>query len=138
VLLGVLALCRSAWNGERDRPAVRTLALVSGGLFVAQALVGAALIWSSLSVGARVAHEAVGALVWAALVATSLLAFRLEPTGAARAAETRRQLRTAVPIAGGSGIATALEAPAARPEGDGTLRRVGAYVALIKPHMIIL
>jgi protoheme IX farnesyltransferase len=139
VLIGVLVMCRTAWNGERDRPPVRTLSLGAGGLFLAQALLGAALIWSSLSVGARVAHEAVGALVWAALVATTLLAFRLAPSGAARAAESRRQLRTAVPIGGGSGVAVAVPAPAAGPAIDAAfLRRVGAYVDLMKPHIIIL
>src|SRR5204863_8236502 len=108
VFVGIAVLGRMAWDGERDRPPVRALALSSAGLFVVQALLGAALIWTSLATGARVAHEAVGALVWAALVATTVLAYRYEPTGEARAAEARRPLRTAVPIAGGSGVAAAL------------------------------
>jgi heme o synthase len=139
VFVGVLVMCRTAWNGERDRPPVRTLALGAGALFLTQALLGAALIWSSLSVGARVGHEAVGALVWAALVAATLLAFRLAPTGAARAAESRRQLRTAVPISGGSGaMAVAVPSPTVQQADVAVLRRVGAYVDLMKPHIIIL
>jgi heme o synthase len=139
VFVGIVALARMAWNGERDRPPVRALALTSAGLFVVQALLGAALIWTSLATGARVAHEAVGALVWAALVATTVLAYRFEPTGEARAAEARRQLRTAVPIAGGSGVAVALPIDAAPERGESALLgRVGAYVDLMKPHIIIL
>ncbi len=139
VFVGIAVLARMAWNGERDRPPVRALALTSAGLFVAQALLGAALIWTSLATGARVGHEAVGALVWAALVATTVLAYRFEPTGEARAAQARRQLRTAVPIAGGSGVAVALpaELPIRRVEAA-LAARVGAYVDLMKPHIIIL
>jgi protoheme IX farnesyltransferase len=139
VFVGIVLLARMAWNGERNRPPVRALALTSAGLFVVQALLGAALIWTSLATGARVAHEAVGALVWAALVATTVLAYRYEPTGEARAAEARRQLRTAVPIAGGSGVAVALPVDVTPERGESALlARMGAYVDLMKPHIIIL
>jgi protoheme IX farnesyltransferase len=139
VFVGIVVLARMAWNGERDRPPVRALALSSAALFVVQALLGAALIWTALATGARVGHEAVGALVWASLVATTVLAYRFAPTGEARAAEARRQLRTAVPIAGGSGAAVALQAemPVARGE-PALLARMGAYVDLMKPHIIVL
>jgi protoheme IX farnesyltransferase len=139
VFVGIVVLARMAWTGERDRPPVRVLALTSAGLFVVQALLGATLIWTSLATGARVGHEAVGALVWAALVATTVLAYRFEPTGEARAAEARRQLRSAVPIAGGSGVAAALPVDLPAERGEPALAtRIGAYVDLMKPHIIIL
>ena len=128
VFVGIAVLARMAWNGERDRPPVRALALTSAGLFVAQALLGAALIWTSLATGARVAHEAVGALVWAALVATTVLAYRFEPTGAgtrgrgaAPAADRgadRGRLRS------GRGASRRTADPARRGRAGGTGRRV--------------
>ncbi|HEY1332476.1 MAG TPA: heme o synthase [Actinomycetota bacterium] len=152
VFAGIAALTALAWGRERDRPPVRTFALLSGGLFVVQILAGAALIWTHLSPGSRVAHETIGSLVWGALVATTVLAYRLrparrdepvvdlEPPGMARA-----------PIAGGSGgvaLATApalteaeVAAPPAPPEPRARpawLEHAGAYLALTKPRIIVL
>jgi cytochrome c oxidase assembly protein subunit 15 len=70
----VLVLALRAWNvRDRNDPA-RVLALISGGLFVTQALVGAANVSTRLAVPAVVAHVAVSSMLWGALVATAIFA----------------------------------------------------------------
>src|SRR5262249_41347154 len=132
VFVGLVALAAFAWRRERDRPAVRTLALVATGLFLIQALLGATLIWTHLSVGSRVAHEAVGSLVWAALVATSVLALRLAPPGYSRPRPPQpfTEARAPAPIAGAQVIVVDRPVTA--------LDKAGAYLALTKPRIIIL
>jgi len=140
VFVGIVAMAMRAWNRERDRPPVRLLALTAGALFVAQAIIGAAIVWSHLSPGARAAHEAVGGLVWAALVATTVLAYRLAPTGVeAIRAQARHDARAAAPIAGGAAALSVPLREARSPVDAAGLRdRIGAYVALTKPRIIIL
>jgi len=141
VFVGMVGMAARAWNRERDRPPVRLLAITAGALFLVQAIIGAAIVWSHLSPGARAAHEAVGGLVWAALVATTVLAYRLAPSGIeAIKAQARHDARTAAPIAGGAAeLSVPLEAAApAALDAAGLRDRVGAYVALTKPRIIIL
>ena len=73
VVVGVLvaALGMRAWKGRGRGDPARVLALMSGGLFLAQALIGAANVWTRLSAPAVVAHVAVSSLLWGALVATA-------------------------------------------------------------------
>ncbi len=78
ILIGVLAF--RAWRMRDRRPALAALASVAAVLFLIQVLVGAALVWSKLSAPARVAHVAVGTLVWGALVAVAAVA-RLGSSG---------------------------------------------------------
>ncbi|HXY73608.1 MAG TPA: heme o synthase [Actinomycetota bacterium] len=140
VFIGIVGMAARAWNRERDRPPVRLLALTAAGLFVVQALIGAAIVWSHLSPGARAAHEAVGGLVWAALVATTVLAYRLAPTGMeAIRAQARHDAKTAAPIAGGAAVLSLPMHEATSPLSAASIRdKAGAYVALTKPRIIIL
>jgi heme A synthase len=74
--VGVLlaALVAQAWRRRADRPAVAWLAGAAGVLFVIQALVGAANVWSGLAPAAVVAHVALAGLIWTLLVAAAATA----------------------------------------------------------------
>jgi cytochrome c oxidase assembly protein subunit 15 len=71
---GVAALALSAWGARAIRSAVATLAIAAAGLYAAQVLIGAALVWTRRAPWAIVAHVAVSSLVWGALVAVATLA----------------------------------------------------------------
>jgi heme A synthase len=71
---GVAWLAARAWSERSTRMASATLALVASGLFVAQVLIGAALVWTAKSAPAVVAHVAVSSLVWGALVGVATTA----------------------------------------------------------------
>jgi len=63
---------------ERKRqPLLIALACVAGVTYVAQALIGAANIWTDLSVSVVVTHLSLAALLWCIMVAISTLAFYL-------------------------------------------------------------
>jgi heme A synthase len=78
VLVAVLA-----WRGRRIRahsPGAFVLARLAAGLFLSQALIGAAAVWSRLAPVAIVAHVAVSSLTWGALVgAAAAVGFRGGP-----------------------------------------------------------
>ncbi len=111
VFVGVAAMVAVAAKRERDRPAVRTLASLAGGLFLTQVLFGAGLVWTRLGTFFVVAHELTAGLVWGALVALALLAYRLPPRGEITSEPAR--------------------SPAAS-------TRFRAYLALTKPGIIVL
>ena len=71
---GVAWLAFRAWGARSSWAAPVALSLVAAGLFVAQALIGAALVWTAESAPAVVAHVAVSSLVWGALVAVAATA----------------------------------------------------------------
>jgi heme A synthase len=71
LLLGLVWL---GWQKRRTAPTAAAFALAALGLYVLQALIGAANIWSRLAVEASASHLAVAALLWAAL---ALLNIRL-------------------------------------------------------------
>jgi heme A synthase len=71
-LLAVLVV--QAWRRRADRPAVAWLCGAVGLLFVAQALVGAANVWSRLAPAAVVAHVALAGLIWSVMVAVAATA----------------------------------------------------------------
>jgi heme A synthase len=72
VLLAVLII--QAWQRRVDRPAVAWLCGAVGLLFVIQALVGAANVWSRLAPAAIVAHVALAGLIWSLMVAVAATA----------------------------------------------------------------
>jgi heme A synthase len=76
VVVGVMVavLVVAAWRRRRTRPAVVSLTIVVGSLFVAQVLVGAANVWSRLAPAAVVAHVTLAALIWSCSVATAAVA----------------------------------------------------------------
>jgi heme A synthase len=72
--LGVAWLAVRAWRWRGERISTAVLSLIAAGLFVAQVLIGAALVWSAKSAPAVVAHVTVSSLVWGALVGAAALA----------------------------------------------------------------
>ena len=78
-MLGImtLALIYQAFEVRRRQPLLVWLSVAAGVLYVVQALVGAANIWTDLAAGVIVAHLSLAALLWCVLVAISALAFYL-------------------------------------------------------------
>jgi len=78
-MLGVelLGLIYLAFDERRRQPLLIALALAAGVAYVAQALIGAANIWTELAAGVVVAHLSLAAVLWCLLVAISALAFYL-------------------------------------------------------------
>jgi heme A synthase len=78
-LLGIelLGLVYVALEERRRQPLLIALSGLAGVTYVAQALVGAANIWTGLSAGVVVVHLSLAALLWSILVAISALAFYL-------------------------------------------------------------
>jgi heme A synthase len=88
-LLGLLLLA-TIYTGfeERRPPLILAGVAASGAAYIAQALVGAANIWTELAAGVVVAHLSLAALLWCALVAIAALSYYL-PGRAGAAAEER-------------------------------------------------
>jgi protoheme IX farnesyltransferase len=120
-LVGLLVLYTAvrAWTMERrfaDLVVFSTLAL---GLFVAQVIVGATLVWSRLAAPAKVAHVVISSLIWGSLIALATTSRRLvghrrppgtEAEGDAQRAPPKRSLR----------------------------ETTGAYFQLTKPRIVLL
>ncbi len=75
-LLGIMLL-GLIYEGFAERRAMWLMAgsIGAGAVFVAQALIGAANIWTELAAGVVVAHLSLAALLWCMMVAISALAF---------------------------------------------------------------
>ncbi|MDP9341431.1 MAG: heme o synthase [Actinomycetota bacterium] len=121
-LVGVLVVyvVLRAWTMPRrffDLTFFSTLTVV---LFLAQVLLGAALVWTKLSAPAKVAHVVVSSLIWGALVALATTSRRL--VGTKRAAAEVNGQRAGEPV--------------------GTRRSLGqttrAYFQLTKPRIVVL
>ena len=78
-LLGLmlLGLTYQAFDERRRQPLLVALTLFASALYVAQALVGAANIWTDLSAGVVVTHLSLAALLWCVMVTVSMLAVYL-------------------------------------------------------------
>jgi heme A synthase len=76
-LLGLmlLGLTYQAFEERRRQPLLIGLTLFASTVYVTQALVGAANIWTDLSAGVVVAHLSLAALLWCVMVTLSALAF---------------------------------------------------------------
>jgi heme A synthase len=72
--VAIASLIVQSWRQRTNRPAVAWLSVAAGGLFVAQALVGAANVWSRLAPAAVVAHVALAGSIWSAVVAIAATA----------------------------------------------------------------
>jgi heme A synthase len=72
--LFILAMTWAAFDERRGR---RTIALAgaAGVLYITQAIVGAANLWTELADGVVVAHLSLAALLWCLLVAATALSF---------------------------------------------------------------
>jgi protoheme IX farnesyltransferase len=110
-----LGLARLVMRTRREPRALRVLAMVALGMWVLQALAGAANIWTRTAPWAVVAHVMGGAIVWGSTVALAALAYRLTPSGKAPPPPD------------------ALAPPGRRPG-----ERVRAYFLLTKPRVIEL
>ena len=77
--LGVvlLALIYLALDERRQQPWLTGLALLGGVVYIEQALLGAANIWTDLSAAVIVAHLSLASLLWCVTVLISVLAFYL-------------------------------------------------------------
>jgi heme A synthase len=74
MLLGLIYL---AFEERRRQPMLIALTLFAGVSYLAQAMLGAANIWTDLAAGVVVAHLSMAALLWCTLVLISSLAFYL-------------------------------------------------------------
>lgn len=105
-----------AWAVPDGGRRVRALATLALGLFLAQVMVGAALVWSGVAPGWKVTHVVLSSLVWGTLVA-------LATTTHAAARSSERAVAGRMRTAAGR-----------RPLGETT----AAYFRLTKPRIISL
>jgi protoheme IX farnesyltransferase len=136
VALLVLGAALAAWRWARQGlPGGQPLLGLVGGaaaLYAAQVIVGAAQIWTTLAPWAVALHLALGAAIWALLVAAAFVGY-FEARVAAPAVES------GVGAAAADGSGTADETGTDPARRSGTLRdRITAYVALTKPRIIEL
>lgn len=92
--LQLLALAYLAFEDRRRQPLLLALVGAAGVAFVAQALIGAANIWTELAAGVVVAHLSLAAVLWCLMVTVSALAFYLpgnESEAARREGASRRK-----------------------------------------------
>jgi heme A synthase len=91
-LLGILllGLIYLGFEERRRQPLLVALALASGVVYIAQALVGAANIWTDLSASVIVAHLSLAALLWCLTVLIAALSYYLPGTDAEEAAGGRQ------------------------------------------------
>jgi heme A synthase len=73
----ILALIYQAFEARRRQPLLVWLSIVAGVSYVAQALIGAANIWTDLAAGVVVAHLSMAALLWCIMVSICALAYYL-------------------------------------------------------------
>jgi len=85
--LGVAGSAAAVLRWEDGSPLLRRAAWTLVGLYGAQILVGASNIWTDFSEASRVAHLALGAAIWALLIATAVAARYLPQTAQAEAQE---------------------------------------------------
>lgn len=111
----------------RRDPAQRPLLILAGialATWALQAVAGAENIWTRLAAWAVVAHVLGGAILWGAMVALTVAAFRLTPADPAR------------PAGGGRKAADPAGAAAGKPTSVGG--RAKAYFMLTKPRVVEL
>ncbi len=90
----ILGLIYQAFEERRVQPLLLWLSVFAGVTYLAQALIGAANIWTELAAGVVVTHLSLAALLWCVMVAISALAYYL-PGADAREGEPSAQRRKA-------------------------------------------
>ena len=73
----LLALLYLAFDERRRQPLLVALAVLAGVAYIAQALLGAANLWTDLAAGVIVAHLSVASLIWCVTVLIGALSFYL-------------------------------------------------------------
>jgi protoheme IX farnesyltransferase len=130
-VVGVLlvVLVARAWTMPRERRSLDLVLLstAAAGLFVLQAMVGAAAVWTGRAPWSVVAHVALSALIWGSLVALATVSRRLSGP---RPVETR--------AAAAEATAPAAEAVEPATAGRTSGGAVASYVQLTKPRIVLL
>lgn len=96
-LLGILllALIYLALEERRRQPLLTVMAVSAGGTYVAQAIVGAANIWTDLAAAVVVVHLSLAAVLWCTAVLISALAYYLPGDDVEQDADERTRQRRA-------------------------------------------
>ena len=116
----------AAWRTQRSRPVVVWLAVSTAVLFTVQAIVGGLQVLTGLAEWTQTLHLALGAVIWALLMALVAISYFRARTAA---------------IPGPAGGTPLEDAPGESDPGAGTHRTadtIRAYVALTKPRIIEL
>lgn len=74
LILGVLAM---AWRRRGERPLLGWAALLVGGIFFTQVMVGAATVWLTFPLSGRLLHLAMATLAWVGLAAMAVLSYNV-------------------------------------------------------------
>lgn len=85
----ILGLIYLGWDERRNQQWLVVLPVFAGFVFIAQALIGAANIWTELAAWVVVTHLTLAAVLWCTLVVVSVLAFYLPGEETVRAGEKR-------------------------------------------------
>jgi heme A synthase len=88
----ILGLIYQAFEERRNQPLLLRLSMGAGVLYLAQALIGAANIWTDLAAGVVVTHLSLAALLWCVMITINALAYYL-PGGDAITADERSAQR---------------------------------------------
>jgi protoheme IX farnesyltransferase len=133
-IVGVVAVI--AWRTQRDRPTLVRLAWSSALLFAIQIVIGGLQVLTRLSAWTQTLHLALGAVIFAMLVALTVKSFYLARSVTAPAGPMTDADRDAQRGAGGSGDTDAAAQPPRR--ASSPIDTIRAYVALTKPRIIEL
>lgn len=126
----VAAVAIVAWRMQRAHPWLVRLAVWAAGLFAIQVVIGGLQILTRLSGWTQTLHLALGAVIWALLVALVVVSYYTARVGRIDHAAMRQPDGTEAP----GGPAGSGGAPGPRTRGDS----VRAYIALTKPRIIEL
>ena len=87
LLVGVMivAVLVMAWQRKGTFPVLRWTTVIVGGLFLAQVMVGAAILWMGFPLVVRLLHLVLATLVWVGLAVLAILSYKpTVPTSALR------------------------------------------------------
>jgi heme o synthase len=131
-----------AWRTQRNHPATVRLALVAAILLPIEVVVGGLQVLTQLSGWTQTLHVALGASIWSALVALTVVAYYTArttpvPTGELPGQEAGSGSSERRPV--GASLSSAV-APSSSPARPASTRRasIRAYIALTKPRIIEL
>jgi len=135
VVVGVIVwlAALAAWRTQRSRPALVGLTVSAAVLFTIQAVVGGLQVLTGLAEWTQTLHLALGAVIWALLMAVVSLSY-FQARTAPMAGSAGGTHRIGGEPGGSEGSGDAGASPDTRRPGD-TIR---AYVALTKPRIIEL
>ena len=71
----IVAVLVHTWRRRNERPALGWAAALVGGLFLAQVLIGASVLWMGFPISARLLHLVMATAVWVGLAALTFLSY---------------------------------------------------------------